>query len=322
MKKRSYLRFALALLACAALATFLFVDRHEAKAAAPAQAGDLFIEFHGPWAFAPDPLDANRIVAIAPRTAEHRDLFVQTSDRLKLDSGVYELALPTHNGAGAAIADPSIAQVDIDPQSLQRALDSKAGRYVIRLPKPEEYGVAERRRSRIGAAYPPDASTERDYATAVTLRYNVSSLNGFSLAGSPDEGAFSPSLLRVETTTIHFMIVPTRRDDPMDKCDTHSRESFRGLTTLLGLTLYVDFPDNPADCHSKDPQRVRSAKADADSSIDRLVALLTGNLADVQGASVTKGPQSIAYYLAAAMYFFAEPGYDCVSPHIILRPTS
>lgn len=260
-----------------------------------------FVEFRGPWAFVPDPNDANSVLAIAPKAKGHRDLFVQASNQSTLVSGVYDLSLPNHTGPAAATADPNIAQAKIDAQSLQRALDNKSARYVIRLPKPEEYVVAARSRSRLGAIYPPDASTEKDYATAVSLRYNVTSLKGFSLAGTPDSGAFNPLLLQVETPITRFAISPAQDDDPNDKCETHSRESFHHLATLLGLTLYIDFPDNPGECHKTDPQNVHPAKAE-------------GNW----GASF----QPIAALWVTAAYLFDHPAGDCKAPVLILTPSS
>ena len=339
MKSRRYVATPTAAMAVAVLAMLnLIACQPPEKQAPPAPAAvpqassteKVFIVFEGPWAFAPDPKDAASVLAIAPKTKGHRDLFVKASNQSTLAAGVYDLSLPAHSGTAAATADPSIAQADIAAQNLQRALDKKSERYVIRLPKPEEYVVAVRSRSRLGATYPPDASTEKEYATGVSLRYNVSSLNGFSLAGTPDSGTFNPLLLRVETPMIHFVIRPAQFDDPKDKCDMHSRESFHDLTMLLGLTLYVDFPDNPADCHSKDPQNAHPARAETHSPVERpierlvarLVARLSGNLIDDVGGTSEGGPRGIAGYLAAAMYFFAEPGYDCVSPHIILRSVS
>jgi len=339
MKSRRYFAAPTVAMAVAVLAMlYLSACQPPEKQATPAPAAvsqapsneKVFIVFEGPWAFAPDPKDATSVLAIAPKTKGHRDLFVKASNQSTLAAGVYDLSLPAHSGAAAATADPSIAQADIAAQNLQRALDKKSERYVIRLPKPEEYVVAARSRSRLGATYPPEASTEKDHAIEVSLSYNVSSLNGFSLAGTPDSGSFNPLLLRVETPMIHFVIRPAQFDDPKDKCDMHSRESFHDLTTLLGLTLYVDFPDNPADCHSKDPQNGHPAKAEAHSPVERLVGRLvsrlanrlSGNLIDDVGGTSEGGPRGIAGYLAAAMYFFAEPGYDCVSPHIILRSAS
>jgi hypothetical protein len=347
MKTRRYLTSIFVVLASAVLATLSFVScqQSQTRTAAPAAESKavstekVFVEFRGPWAFVPDPKDTNSVLAIAPKAKGHRDLYVQASNQSTLAPGVHDLSLPAHSGSAAATADPSIAQAKIDAQSLQRALDNKSARYVIRLPKPEEYVVSGRHRSRLGVTYPPDASTEKAYATALSLRYNVSSLNGFSLAGAPDSGTFNPLLLQVETPMIRFVIEPAQEDDPQDKCDTHSRESFHQLTALLRLTLYVDFPDNPGDCHKSDPQNAHPAQAEGSwrSPIEEITALLWGgNMADVQTASVAggatapadlgflvrwDGAKSIEQRLLAVVYLFGHPGGDCFSPNLILTIT-
>jgi hypothetical protein len=294
----------------------------------------IYIEFQGPWAFAPDPKDANSVLAIAPKTKSHRPLFVIASNHSRLESGTYDLSLPAHSGTAAATADPDIAQAKVDAQSLQRALDNKGARYVIRLPKPEEYVVAERSRLRFGPIYPPDPSTEKEYASAISLRYNVSSKNGFTLAGAPDSGTFNPVLLRVETPLIRFDIAPAQDDDPNDKCDTHSREAFHNITALLNLTLFVDYPENPEDCHKHDIQLEHPAKAEADSnSQDRLSdAFWSGRLASRQIASMAvidfstpisrflaAPPANIRGYQALALLFI-QIG-DCKPAQLILTPT-
>ena len=297
-----------------------------------------FVQFQGPWAFVTDPKDANSVLAIAPKHKGHRDLYALASNHSRLDAGVYELSLAAHSGNAAATADPSIVQAKIDAQSLQRALDNKSARYVIRLPKPEEYVVGERHRSRVGATYPPDVATEKDYATAVSLRYNVTSLNGFSLAGTPDSGTFNPLLLQVETPLVRFHIAPAQDDDPHDKCDTHSRESFQHLTALLNLTLFVDFPDNPADCHKNDVQNAHPAKAEADSNsrsrVELSDALWIGTLApqsavrlagvdlSAAGSGFLAAPDAnVRSYQAAFVLLFGLPIADCNAPHIILTLT-
>ena len=85
-------------------------------------------------------------------------------------------------------------------------------------------------------------------------------------------------------------------DDPWDKCDTHSRESFHALTALLGLTLYVDFPDNPADCHGKDPQNARPAKAEAGSpaNVGLRFGMETGVMCKKRAWPVTWRPRCIS----------------------------
>src|SRR5271166_2782963 len=316
-------------LAVTVLATLSLVACEQTKTPtstpAPAAAvttDKVHIEFRGPWAFVADPKDANMVLAIAPKAKGHRDLYVQASNQSVLPSGVYDLSLPAHSGSAAATADPSIAQAKIDAQNLQHALDNKSGRYVIRLPKPEAYVVAGRARSRFGDKYPPDPSTEKPYAVATALSYNVSSMNGFSLAGAPDSGTFDPLLLQVEATTVSFIIAPAQDDDPRDNCSTHSRESFHHLTALLGLTLDVDFPDNPETCHKSDPQNIHPAKADGSwaSPLKQLAALWGGVLAEVRAGGVAN-PRSLLRRLTA-LYFFNRPHADCAAPNLILTVTS
>ena len=63
----------------------------EAKAMATAAASkEVYIVFEGPWVFAPDPKDANSVLALAPKTSSHRDLVVQSAEK-KLAPGVYDL---------------------------------------------------------------------------------------------------------------------------------------------------------------------------------------------------------------------------------------
>lgn len=292
----------------------------------------VFVVFEGPWAFAPDPKDANSVIAMAPKTTRHRDLFAQTWDKT-LASGVYDLSLPARSGPANGTIDPNILQAKIDPQAVQHVLDTKLERYAIRLPKPEAYVAAAHYRSRAGSTYPPDPSTERDWVTSTSLRYTVATLNGFSLAGSPDSGTFNPLLLQVETPVINFVIAPAHDGDAGDKCHSHSRGSFRDLTKLLNLTLFVDFPNDASDCHAKDPQNPRSSKAEVDrrSTLEQAAALFEWNPADVQDASVASASitpsflnsfvrgsaGSLKRHLLAAIYFFGPQVGNCASPHIV-----
>ncbi|MGA2422780.1 MAG: hypothetical protein ABSG07_02165 [Terriglobales bacterium] len=298
----------------------------ESKATATAApTKEVYVIFEGPWAIAGDPKDANNILLLAPKTKHHRDLYVTASNHSTLASGTYDLSFPGHVGPGAGAFDPAILRAKIDPKDAQHVLDSKAVRYAIRLPRPDAYLPSHRHRARAGSTYPPDVSTEKEYATAVSLRYSVSSLSGFSLSGTPDSGTFNPLLLQVDTPAIRFVIEPTEDDD---RCNTHSRQAFHDLVQLVGLTLYIDFADNPSDCHDKDPQVPHGGKAHAGlaSSVERIAALLTGNLADVQAADGTAGEapsryfsfiakstiaRKIAQRLGAFIYLFGTSGVDC-----------
>jgi hypothetical protein len=313
MKTRRYIPSVTVALASAVLATFFLSacqqsQQPPAPAAVESKAAStekVFVVFEGPWAIAADPKDANSVLALAPKTKTHRDLYVAASNNSTLAAGTYELSVPAHSAATTANLDASFVQTKIDVQSLQRALDDKSGRYVIRLPKPEAYVAAARFRSRVGPTYPPDASSEQDYVTAVSMRYRVSSLTGFSLAGNPDGGVFNSLLLQVDTPTIRFAIEPAQPDDPKDNCNTHSREAFRDAVKFLGLTLYVDFPNDPGACHKTDPQVPRATKAKAD-----------GTASPLTGWAIGSG----ARYLITTMFFHVRMT-DCDAPILMLTTT-
>ena len=262
-----------------------------------------------------DPKDPNTFLVVAPKAKGHHDLYVKASNGATLGAGTYELAVPPRTGTASATRDRDIAQAKIDPASLQRALDAKGSRYAVRLPKPEAILAAGRYRSRVGPTYPPDATTEKDYATEVSFVYSVGSYSGFSLAGSPDTGTFAPLLLQIESPVVRFVIEPDQWDDPADKCNLHSRASFRELTKLLNLTLYVDFPSDYDDCHKKDPQNPYPGKAalGSSSSESRMAYATTtlGNLAWLAATGRWKDFQREAMF---AYYLFGHQGMDCRAP--------
>src|SRR6266404_7046111 len=293
MKNPRHSRSSLVILASAVLATLFLVACTQSQTqtapatpqskAAVTATKDVYVVFEGPWVIAPDPKDANSVLLLAPKTKTHRDLYVTASNHSTLSAGIYDLSFPGHVGPGTGTYDPTFLRAKLDPQNVQKALDSKSVRYAIRLPKPEAYLPAHRHRSRAGSTYPPDASTDMEYATAASLRYSVSSLSGFSVSGTADTGTFSRLPLQVDTPHIRFVIEPTEDDDA---CNTHSRQAFHDTVQMVGLTLYVDFAENPSDCRNKDPQVLRGSKAHASlvSPLERMAAMLTGQLADVEMA--------------------------------------
>jgi hypothetical protein len=54
--------------------------------------------------------------------------------------------------------------------------------------------------------------------------------------------------------------------------------------------------------------------------LERLVALLTENLAEVQGANAANIGRGIPDYLPVAVYLFGLPTLDCIIPIVMLRP--
>ena len=296
----------------------------------------VYVVFDGPWAFVTDPKDAKMLLAIAPKTKEHLDLQVSSSNKATLAAGTYDLSVPAHGAATTAPSDPTFVQASIDAKSLDHALGAKSGRYVIRLPQPEAYVAAMRHKSRVSASYPPDPATEKDYVTSVSLRYSVSSLAGFSLAGTPDSGTFNPLLLQVDTPTITFLIDPAIGDLPLDNCSKHSRQAFRDLTTLLNVTLYVDFPESASGCRDKDPQKSRTKAEARMPQLQRLLALLGGSLDDVSLNSASAGAidsatgyrflrpsltATLQEHAVAGFYLFGTRPVDCKAPVLILSIT-
>jgi hypothetical protein len=324
------------------LVAIVLVACEQSKTPAPTSAAaastpateKVFVVFEGPWAIVADPKDANSILALAPKTKVHNDLYVAASNESPLPAGTYDLSVPAHGPAASGALDPTFAQAKIDSKSLQHALDDKSGRYVVRLPKPEAYVAARRFLSRVGATYPPDASTEQNYVTFVSLRYSVGSLNGFSLSGSPDTGTFNPLLLQLDTPTIRFAI--EQPDAPPDTCHTHSRSAFRDTVKFLGLKLYVDFPNDSANCHKTDPQSTGSARAEAGptSPLERAVAFMRGDLieaetADSNADTMPRNPTILAgkifgrsaRNLMTAFIFFHATDGGCRAPILFLTTT-
>jgi hypothetical protein len=258
---KNLLRASLALLAVAGV--FLALTAyHRAKAAAQ-KTQTVFVNFEGPWAFARDPNDANSVFAFAPKTVTHHELVVetglapsQTRQAASLPAGIYEFtlpAIPSSTPNRTPNIDPNVLQAKIDAQGVQHALNAKSERYAIRLPRPEAYVATSKERSRAGSAYPPAASTEKDYVTGVSLRYSVDKLSGFSLTGKPDDA--SPfNRLPVDSPVISFVIDPLPGQMMME-CSMHVREAFRDLAKLVNLKMFVDFPSDPSACREHDPQK-------------------------------------------------------------------
>jgi hypothetical protein len=127
------------------------------------------------------------------------------------------------------------------------------------------------------------------------------------------------------------VIDPAHNPDPADKCDTHFRQAFHEVATLVALNLYVDFPENPSTCHDTDPQKSRAVKARTGpaAGFERLVALLESEIREVKEASVAsplgadrfaalalRGAKTVARRLTATLYLFGHPQGACGAPII------
>jgi hypothetical protein len=139
-------------------------------------------------------------------------------------------------------------------------------------------------------------------------------------------GALKPLLFELTVPAMRFTIDPIEAPLLDEPCHNHAREAFHELVHLVGLTLYVDFPGSPADCHKKDPQ-ARSQKAQLlpDLQLKSIVPLVVENSGLSQQAGVTAGGFSVLDFAAqkmmraleAAFYFFHSEGGGCMAPIIV-----
>ena len=86
---------------------------------------------------------------------------------------------------------------------------------------------------------------------SIALRYSVSTLEGFAVSGSPDDGAFQPLL--INSSNLRFAIRPLP-GEMMDECEMHNREAFKDLARLVDLKMFVDFGKYASECYATDPQ--------------------------------------------------------------------
>lgn len=333
MRSERHFTLAAAALTSAVFAVLFLVACQQTQAPGPASpptkpaTTSVLVVFEGPWAIVADPSNPNGILAIAPQTKSHRPLAVVPANE-ELEPGVYELTVPASPGPPHGKLDTTtFFQTDVDPTGVQSALASKGARYAVRLPRPDGYLAETRQRSRVGGPPYPPSTQEEDYATAFALRYNATTLTGFSLAGTADAGpTFNPLLLQLDAPLVRFEIVPTDHH-PYDPCYIHARQAFHDLVGLLHLNLYVDFPKYTEDCHEKDPQVSRSKTTrlipgltsepfDA-ASLDGFRPLATAGFGAGPLANfVASGLQRINSRLAA-LYFFTTAGGGCKSPGLI-----
>lgn len=287
----------------------------------------VFVTFEGPWAIVPDPADKSGVLALAPVDTIHRPLAVVPADA-ELVAGVYQLTMPTSGAPPTVTLDPSFLQPAVTTANVQSALNNSSKRYAIRLPRPEAYLAETRFRSRVGPPpYPPTPPTspEQDYVTAISLSYTVTSLTGFSLAGTPDSGpGFSPVPFQAESHAVRFEIVPGEHHPP-DPCYLHARQAFHNLVGLLGLNLYIDYPKYTEECHNIDPQTHPSKTTQLfhglpfpsvpDPSRPELSPAEESGIGGIFGSGARSVFPGIARRTLA--YFFTSGGGGCKTPIIV-----
>ncbi len=232
--------------------------------AAKAPVSDVQVLVDGPWAYSEDPRDAKRIVLIAP-TASSINHFIPAIGykdgdlELLLDSTIEISNLASNPCPGCSSDNPYKPKVD--RQSLKDLLNSKKGRYVISLPKPDFYEDGKHRESKVGMVWWGDcyptcngSSTRAPFTTQVILHYITNDSQGFTVNGGK-------SLDFEDHNRVEIYMNPKGK---MEDCDSGGRLAFREMVRLFSLKLYVDYgdknnnypsDDDPQDCLGSDPQK-------------------------------------------------------------------
>jgi len=249
----------------------------------------------GPWAYADDPRDPQRIVLIAPDSdsIEHTPAAVahKTGD-VELDSdSVLEIKSLTHTQQSCSTCSAINSQTaDVNKQALVKLLDSKKGRYVISLPKPDSYEEAVGQESRVRSAWwdncrPNNCGPQRPRTTQMIFHYTVSSLDGFSVGPTPQ----TQTSLKFQDR--HIVTIFMTAKGEIDDCDSGGRLAFRELVRLFSLNLYVDLrikstgpypsddPPGPSPCLDGDPQN--PGNSDAQKPAYKITRSLAGALEDL-----------------------------------------
>jgi hypothetical protein len=234
----------------------------------------------GPWAYADDPRDAQRIVLIAPDSDSiqhtHAAVAHSAGDR-ELDSdSVLEIRNLTHTQQACSTCTINAYQVDVDRRVLTDLLGSRTGRYVISLPKPDRYEQAVGQESRVRSRWWDDCRPRQNcggqplHTTQVIFHYTVSALEGFSIGPTAQQ---QTTLSFEDRHVITIFMTPKGE---IDQCDSVGRLAFHHLVRLFSLNLYVDLrtkivgsnastgpypsddPPGLSTCLDSDPQNPRN----------------------------------------------------------------
>ena len=238
--------------------------------AAPLFGQDLQIMVNGPWSYATDPAQPDRIFLVAPKSNHHKTyIFVGTdADQLAEQTelpqpGLYTLdfdrgGTPINNptdGEGAAIYSATV-----DRSRVSDVLKGKAPTnppapqpYVISLPRPDSYttfvdpngnyeGFSESKVYTSSQAHnSPKSVPPQLYTTWMVLHYGVKGFPNTATATGPNGSTTYTTTKSLPGISI---VSGDPRKNPHDnKCDYVSLESLNDQTALWNLsTRYAHFP--------------------------------------------------------------------------------
>jgi hypothetical protein len=234
------------------------------------------IVFTGPWSFAMDTAK-NRIVAIAPDLVGHSSLYLRATGSLIETGGIYDVAL-TGVASGPASATPSFIPGQLGAGTLATLEGGYTGTpYILNLPMTNSIHAVYKDPMNHSIHFPvPKPAISPMFLTKVVFDYLVDStevefVHHISAASTSSESLESDGVTDVGID-----------DDPdYSGCDYGAKGAFAGMTKLVGITHYVDFPDYDEGCYADDPQNPgtgRTATSMSHSSTAGLQAIQTNLL--------------------------------------------
>jgi hypothetical protein len=231
---------------------------------------DFQIMVSGPWSYAENPQQPDRIFLVAPPSTHHKAYILAGPDAASfggtvanpgkpIDPGNHTLDFPDSSYPGTYTAMPPDAPVvfhaSVGAKKLSTILSNTSRQnYVMSLPKPDDYstyidpagkvdGYSESKVSTVDASVKPSVQPQI-YTTWMVLHYGVKKLPPFLKWTGPN----SPPTISTTDSAARSGAISIVLGDPdlMDNdahCDIISLESLHERNGLWGLTEYARFPE-------------------------------------------------------------------------------
>jgi hypothetical protein len=281
-----------------------------------AQNPQVLVTVDGPWSYAEDPRDSNRLIIIAPHPDHHLDPHIHPkpdSADPSLPMGQYKLDLASRAGSCDA-TKPQGSEVPanlfplrkfttIDPSTVKDVIEKAGSRYAISLPKPCYYSTEDTAYSIISPTPIPALTVDGEgtaYTTKMVLHYFVTAVAPATLTLTPDGRATSTSPVQFKNNRIEIEI----RADMLpgnDDCDTMSADAFSKEIQLFTSTqkFYMWFPDmdengyqvgNKGDSYSDGCQNEMLFAATVSDTDRKLAAKIRAEIKDVEAYFKRQNP--------------------------------
>jgi hypothetical protein len=211
---------------------------------------DVEIEVAGPWSYAPDPSDSNRVIVVAPNLGHMMAIF--TGDDAfnyptkTLPLGPHRLDFTTACGSSTGSSYFLYPVSNVDP-TLISAVAKSTSVYSVSIPKPCSYETYMESVFKYNGVRPTTtADPERSFTTWMILHYKVgSATTGASLdqpSGAPPNVTFGSNT--TGSTKKAISVIVYQNTAPHTACDPESAAAFdANLDIWKQPHVYRAFPE-------------------------------------------------------------------------------